>query len=99
MCGDCLKACPQHACDLDAQGRFSVEPAYCVNCGACAVACEEGALTMVSCDPAALVVVDEEAERKKRAAARQRAKIAEAKERGKKQLNKVLDGLERLADE
>lgn len=99
MCGDCLKACPQHACDLDAQGRFSVEPAYCVNCGACAVACEEGALTMVSCDPAALVVVDEEAERKKRAVARQHAKIAEAKERGKKQLNKVLDGLERLADE
>jgi Fe-S-cluster-containing hydrogenase component 2 len=99
MCGDCLSACPQHACDLDQNGRFSVEAAYCVNCGACAVACPEGALEMLPCDTADLVIRDEEAERRKRAAAKQKAKIEEARARGKQQLKRGLDAIERLADE
>lgn len=99
MCGKCLDACPQHACDLDRGGRFSVEAAYCVNCGACAVACPENALEMRPCDPAELVIVDEEAERKKRAAEKQRAKLREGKAEAKKQLKRGLDAIERLADE
>lgn len=99
MCGDCLAACPQHACDLDQNGRFSVEAAYCVNCGACAVTCPEGALEMRPCNTADLVIRDEEAERKKRAAAKQRAKIEEARARGRQQLKKGLDAIEHLADE
>ena len=54
---------------------------------------------MVDCDKRDLVVRDEEAERRKRAAAKQRARIEKTKAEGKKQLNRVLDGLERLADE
>ena len=99
MCGKCLDACPQHACDLDRGGRFSVEAAYCVNCGACAVACPENAREMRPCDPAELVIVDEEAERKKRAAEKQRAKLREGKVEAKKQLKRGLDAIERLADE
>lgn len=98
-CGDCVTTCTLHACDLDGHGHFSVEPAYCVNCGACAKACPEGALSMVDCDKKELVVRDEEVERRKRAAAKQRARIEKTKAEGKKQLNRVLDGLERLADE
>ena len=98
-CGDCTRACVQHACDLDPNGHFSVEAAYCVNCGACAAACPEGALTMVRCDNADLVVRDEDEERRKRAAAKQKARIEETKAEGKKQLNKMLDAVERLADD
>ncbi|WP_072499980.1 4Fe-4S binding protein [Olsenella phocaeensis] len=99
MCGDCVKACPVHACDLDAGGRFSVEAAYCLNCGACAKVCPEGALTMVAGDPQQLVVRDEEAERRARAAAKQREQVQKAKEEGKRQLKRGLDILERLADD
>lgn len=98
-CGDCVAACVDHACELDSRGHFSVEPAYCINCGACAKVCPEGALSMVGCAPADLVVVDEEAERRHRAAEKQRAKVAKTKAEGRKRLNKVLDSLERLDDE
>lgn len=99
MCGDCVRACPVHACDLDASGRFSVEAAYCLNCGACAKACPERALTMVAGDPQQLVVRDEDAERRSRAAVRQRAKVQKAREEGKRQLKRGLDAIERLADD
>jgi MinD superfamily P-loop ATPase len=98
-CGDCVEACTLHACDLDHEGHFSVEPAYCVNCGVCAKVCPEGALTMRKCDTADLCIRDEEAERRKRAAEKQKARIEKTKAEGKKQLNRVLDGLERLADD
>lgn len=96
MCGECVKACPVHACDLDAEGRFSVEPAYCVGCDACVAACEDGALRMETRDASALVVVDEERERK---LAEERRKAEEIKAKGKKTLEKGLDMLEGLADE
>lgn len=99
MCGDCVVACTQHACDLDERGHFSVEPAYCVNCEACAIVCPEKCLTMEPCESAALVVVDEEAERRKRAAERQREQIRKAKEKSKATLKKGLDFIEGLADE
>ena len=54
---------------------------------------------MRPCDPAELVIVDEEAERKKRAAEKQRAKLREGKAEAKKQLKRGLDAIERLADE
>ena len=63
------------------------------------MACPEGALEMRPCDTADLVIRDEEAERKKRAAAKQKAKVEEARARGKRQLKKGLDAIEHLADE
>lgn len=98
-CGDCVTACTLHVCDLDAHGHFAAEAAYCMNCGACVRACPEGALSMRPCDPADLVVPDEEAERKKREAAKTKAQMQEMSEKGKKQLKKGLDALERLADD
>lgn len=99
MCGACVTACPPHACDLDERGHFSVEPAYCVNCGACATVCPEHALAMEPCDPQDLVIRDEEAERRRKSAERQRAQVALARERGRRRLEHGLDALERLADE
>ena len=99
MCGVCERVCPVRACGVDEQGHFSVEDAYCVNCGACVVACPEDALTMQTCDPSNLVIRDEAAERRKKEAAKQMAEARKAAEKGKKQLNKMLDSLEHLADE
>ena len=94
-----MRACVQNACDLDASGHFSVASAYCVNCGACVVACPEGALRMEECDSADLVVRDEEKERREREAQAQREALKKAREQGKRALNKGLDAIERLADE
>lgn len=96
MCGECVKACPVHACDLDADGVFTVEPAYCLNCGACAAVCEDDALHMESRDASELVVIDEERERR---LAKQQAEAERIKTKGKETLEKGLDMLEGLADE
>ena len=44
MCGECVNACPVHACELSDNGIFKVEAAYCNECGACLAACGEHAL-------------------------------------------------------
>lgn len=95
MCGDCALACPLHACDLDEHGHFSLAAPYCVSCGACAAVCEEGALSMADVDPDELVVPDPNAAE----VARQRALIAEAKERSRAKLEKYKSALEHLAEE
>ena len=94
MCGDCVRACPLHACDIDEHGHFSVEPAYCVNCGACVAVCGDGALEMAPVDPADLVVPDPNAAR----TAEQRALVQKAKAEGKARLDRYLDALERLGE-
>ncbi len=94
MCGDCVRACPLHACSLDAGGHFSVEPAYCVGCGACAQVCEDEALTMELADPADLVVPDPNAAK----AAEQRAMVEKAKAKGREKLKRGLELIERLVD-
>lgn len=96
MCGECVKACPVHACDLDDQGVFSVEPAYCVGCNACIAACEDGALSMETRDASELVVVDEERERR---LAEERKKAEELKAKGKRTLERGLDMIESLDNE
>ena len=95
MCGDCVRACPLHACDLDQGGHFSVEPAYCVSCGACVRVCEDGALWMETADPADLVVPDPNAA----VAAEQRAAVQRAKAEGKAKLEKYLGLLGQLGSE
>lgn len=90
MCGDCERACTVHACDLDAHGHFSVQPAYCLSCGACVTACEDGALWMEPADPAELVVPDPNAAE----VARQRELVQKAKTESKAKLKKYLDALE-----
>ena len=97
-CGDCVRLCPTHATDLKGAGRFSVEPAYCVGCGLCVEACEEHALTMVEHDARDLVVPDEDAERRAADAAKARLDMEKTKAEAKKTLNKVLDGVEKLAE-
>lgn len=94
MCGDCVKACPLHACSLDGSGRFSVEPTYCLGCGACAQSCIEDALAMEPCDPEELVVPDPNAAKLEE----RRAEIERKKQEARAQLQKGLDAIERLAD-
>lgn len=98
MCGDCVTACPLHACDLVDSGRFAVEAAYCVGCGLCAEVCPAGALTMVEHDAAELVLPDPEAEKKAADAARAQAEAKKMKAEAKKTLNAALDRVEKLAD-
>jgi Pyruvate/2-oxoacid:ferredoxin oxidoreductase delta subunit len=94
MCCECVKACPLHACDIDQGGHFSVEPAYCVSCGACIQVCEDGALWMEHADPADLVVPDPNAAR----AAEQRAMVQKAKAEGKAKLKRTLGLLEGMLE-
>ena len=94
MCCECVKACPLHACDIDQGGHFSVEPAYCVSCGACIQVCEDGALWMEHADPADLVVPDPNAAK----AAEQRAMVQKAKAEGKAKLKRTLGLLEGMLE-
>lgn len=98
MCGDCVTACPLHACDLVDSGRFAVEAAYCVGCGLCAEVCPAGALTMVEHDAAELVLPDPEAEKKAADAARAQVEAEKMKAEAKKTLSAALDRVEKLAD-
>ncbi|MBQ9007046.1 MAG: 4Fe-4S binding protein [Atopobiaceae bacterium] len=94
MCGECANACPVHACEIDAGGRFSVEAAYCINCEACMYVCPECAITMEPCDPQDLILPDPEAER----LAEQRAELERKKQEAREQVKKGLDAVERLAE-
>ena len=94
MCGECADACPMHACDLDANGHFSVEPTYCVNCQACMIACPECCIEMVPCDPQELVIPDEDSER----LAEKRAELQKRKQEAKERLQQGLDAAKRLLD-
>ena len=98
MCGDCAKVCTTHALDLDRDGQVRVQSAYCVSCGACATVCEEGALAMEPMDVRELVVPDKMAEEVARKKAEAKAKASEYVEKGKKQLGRVADALEKLDD-
>jgi ferredoxin len=95
MCADCAKACTISALELDGKGRVLVEPSYCVNCGACALTCQEDAITMREEPAVELVVPDPKAEERKR----QRERVARIKEKGKKRLEKGLDLLEGMAED
>ena len=98
MCGDCVAVCPVFACDLTANGKFTVEPTYCIGCGLCTEVCGDRALKMVERDGADLVVPDPEAERKAKLAAEAKAEYAEAKAEVKQKLGKALDQIEKLGD-
>lgn len=97
-CGDCAKACITHAIDIDDSGRVHVQDPYCVNCGACVVVCEEGALAMVPRDGTELVVVDKEAAEIARQKAKARAEAEKLKKQGLQTLSKAADSLEKLDD-
>lgn len=98
MCGECVRLCPQHACDLVGAGRFALEQTYCVGCGLCVDACPQHALSLVEHDAAALVLPDPDAERKAAEAARAHADAEKAKAQAKKAINAALDRVEKLAD-
>ena len=98
MCGECVRVCPTHACDLIGAGRFALEPAFCIGCGLCVEVCEEHALTMVEHDGSDLVVPDPEAEKKAADAAKAHAEAEKAKAEAKKKISAALDKVEKLAD-
>lgn len=98
LCGDCVTACPLHACDLTDGGRFAVESTYCVGCGLCAEVCEPKALTMAEHDAADLVLPDPEAERKAAEAAKAHEEAEKMKAEAKKKINAALDKVEKLAE-
>lgn len=98
LCGDCIEACPLHACDITDSGRFAVESTYCVGCGLCAEVCETHALTMVEHDAAELVLPDPEAEKKAAEAAKAHEEAEKMKAEAKKKLSAALDRVEKLAD-
>ena len=98
MCGDCAKACTTHALDLDKSGKVTIQSPYCVSCGACAAVCEEGALAMEPMDVSELVIPDKVAEEVARRKAEAKERASEYVEKGKQQLGKVADALEKLDD-
>ena len=98
MCGECVRVCPVHACDLVGAGRFKVERQYCVGCGLCAEVCPDKALSLVADDASALVVPDPDAERRAADAERAREEAARAKAKAKKTLDAALDRVEKLAE-
>ena len=98
MCGECVRQCPLHACDLVGAGRFKVEEQYCVGCGLCVEVCGGRALTMVEHDGAALVVPDPEAEKKAAEAKKAHEEAERMKAEAKRKLDRALDRVEKLAD-
>ena len=98
MCGDCAQVCTTHALDLTRDGQVTVQSAYCVSCGACVTVCEEGALAMEPMDARELVIPDKVAEEVARKKEQAKAKASEYMEKGKKQLNRMADALEKLDD-
>lgn len=98
MCGDCTKACTTHAIDLDRNGNVTVQDAFCVGCGACVAVCQEGALAMEDVDVSQLVVPDKAAEEAARLKAQAKEQAAKYVEKGKEQLSRAADALERLDD-
>jgi len=96
MCGECAKACPTHTIELDDAGRFSVEPTYCVSCGACVAVCREKALKLKRVDPELLIVPDPDAERREEALKRQKADLERLKAEGRAKLSKAAKALEQL---
>ena len=97
MCGDCVDACPLHACDLVDSGRFALEATYCVGCGLCADVCETRALTMVERDARDLVLPDPEVKQGtiEAVTSMDAGKLAAEAKKG---LSTVLDQVEKLAD-
>ncbi|MDM8271450.1 4Fe-4S binding protein [Thermophilibacter provencensis] len=98
-CGDCARACSVHALDINKAGVVTIQNPYCVNCGACVMVCEEGALVMESLDASELVIPDKVAEEVARKKAEAKVRANEYVEKGKKQLNRAADALEKLADD
>lgn len=97
MCGECVRQCPVHACDLVGAGRFKVEVQYCIGCGLCTEVCPNHALSLEEHDAAALVVPDPEAEKKAADAKRAHEEAERTKAEAKKKLNHALDQIEKLA--
>lgn len=98
-CLACVRVCPEHACNIDEHGRFSVEGAYCLNCSACAIICPEQCLEMKPGDVQELVVRDPEAERLKRQKALRQQHVREVKTKGKQVVNAVLNSISHMYDE
>ena len=99
MCGACVECCPTHATDMVGSGRFTVETEYCVGCGLCVSVCEDHALKMAPLPGADLIVPDPEAEKKAAEVAKAHKEAEKLKKDAKRQLDKVLDKVEKLADE
>ena len=96
LCGDCAAVCPTRACQLTEDGVVSVEPSYCIECGACLGVCKQKALSYEGYDAAELVVPDKQEMERKEREAKQKAEVERLKKQGMEQLKRGLDFLEKF---
>lgn len=97
-CGECADVCPMNAIDI-VEGKISVLTTHCVACALCSDICPLDAIEFIEVDGNRLIVDDPETKKKVEEDERQRQKEAENREKAKKYGQKMIDMLEKEADE
>ena len=97
-CGECADACPMNAIDV-VDGGIQVLTTHCVACALCADICPLDAIEFVEVDGNRLIVDDPETRKKVEADEKAKQEQAEAREKAKKYGQKMIDMLEKEADE
>ena len=97
-CGECADVCPMNAIDI-VGGKISVLTTHCVACALCSDICPLDAIEFIEVDGNRLIVDDPETKKKVEEDERQRQKEAENREKAKKYGQKMIDMLEKEADE
>ena len=97
-CGECADVCPMNAIDI-VEGKISVLTTHCVACALCSDICPLDAIEFIEVDGNRLIVDDPETKKKVEEDEKQRQKEAENREKAKKYGQKMIDMLEKEADE
>ena len=97
-CGECADVCPMNAIDI-VEGKISVLTTHCVACALCSDICPLDAIEFIEVDGNRLIVDDPETKKKVEEDEKQRQKDAENREKAKKYGQKMIDMLEKEADE
>ena len=90
--------CPMNAIDI-VEGKISVLTTHCVACALCSDICPLDAIEFIEVDGNRLIVDDPETKKKVEEDEKQRQKEAENREKAKKSGQKMIDMLEKEADE
>ena len=97
-CGECADACPMNAIDI-VEGGIHVLTTHCVACALCSDICPLDAIEFVEIDGNRLIVDDPETKKKVEADEKAKQEQAEAREKAKKYGQKMINMLEKEADE
>ena len=97
-CGECADVCPMNAIDI-VGGKISVLTTHCVACALCSDICPLDAIEFIEVDGNRLIVDDPETKKKVEEDEKRRQKEAENREKAKKYGQKMIDMLEKEADE